>query len=174
MAVTVNFRVVGVYCLLENLSFPHLSPQSTVEQVMNEIQAHNPAFRFHGGQSNPLVDSIEYTFGPTSTIPPNSTHAGPGLRHLENDLGMSSARVLQYYRSVKGLIDGVEVELVVPTKGQPSYTTTSLDTGFTPPPSFQPLAYNLTWRLVQIQMNDHSRAKFITAKLEALSRRRQK
>jgi len=176
MPLTVNFRVVGVYCLLENLSFPHLSPQSTVQEVMLAIEDQNQDFKFHPRKGSSLVDYIEYTFGSSSTIPPNSNDAGPGKRHLENFIepGAPTARVLQYYRSVKGLIDGVEVDLVVPTQGQPSFATTALNAGFNPPPSFQPLAYNLTWRLVQIQMKEEARTKFFTAKLDSLNTRLQK
>jgi hypothetical protein len=176
MALTVNFRVVGVYCLLENLSFPHLSPQSTVREVMRAIKDQNEDFKFHPLDQSPILHSIEYTFRSSSQPPPNSTRAKPGKRHLENyfEDGSPIARVLQYYRSVKGLIEGVPVDLVIPTVGQPSFATTPLNAGFNPPPSFQPLAYNLTWRLVQIQLDDESRAKFLSAKFETLNQRLQK
>jgi hypothetical protein len=125
------------------------------------------------------VDRIQYTFGPTSIKPPNSRlfHPGDprqnGTRDIETNLG-NTALVLQYYRSVSGLVDGVPVELVLPTVGQPSFEITALNAGFSPPPSFQPVAYNLTWRLVQIQISDETRTKFLSAKLDARNKRLQK
>ena len=179
MALTVNFRVVGVFCYLPNLSFPQLSPQSTVKEVMDAIAAQNSDFKYDAGGTPLKVDRIQYTFGPTSIKPPNSRlfHPGDprqnGTRDIETNLG-NTALVLQYYRSVSGLVDGVPVELVLPTVGQPSFEITALNAGFTPPPSFQPVAYNLTWRLVQIQISDETRTKFLSAKLDARNKRLQK
>jgi hypothetical protein len=173
MALTVNFRVVGVFCYLPNLSFPQLTPQSTVKEVMDAIAAQNPDFTYDAGGTPLKVDRIQYRFGASSVTPPNSKLASPGTRDIETSLS-STALVLQYYRSVSGLIGGVPVELVVPTVGQPSFAVTALDQGFAAPPSFQPVAYNLTWRLVQIQISDETRTKFLTAKLDARNKRSKK
>jgi hypothetical protein len=140
---------------------------------MDAIAARNPDFTYDAGGTPLKVDRIEYTFGAASITPPNSKLASPGTRDIETNLG-NTALVLQYYRSVSGLVEGVPVELVVPTVGQPSFAITALNQGFTAPRSFQPVAYNLTWRLVQIQISDETRTKFLTAKLDARNKRQQK
>jgi hypothetical protein len=170
MALNVNFRVVGVFCYLPNLSFPTLSPQSTVKQVMDEIKTTNPDFTYDAGHTKPVVDRIQYRFGNNSIIPPNSLRSSPGTRDIETNIGPTSM-VLQFYRSVTGKIDGVPVELFITPKGQPSYATTALNADLVTPPSFQPEAFNLTWRLVQIQLDDESRTGFLTAKMEARNSR---
>lgn len=173
MALTVNFRVVGVFCYLPNLSFPNLSPKSTVKEVMDEIMATNHDFTYHAGDTKPVVDRIQYRFGSGSVVPPNSLRSKPGTRDIETAIGPTSM-VLQFYRTVTGKIDGVPVELFITPKGQPSYAVTALDADLVAPPSFRPEAYNLTWRLVQIQLDDESRTKFLTAKMEAHTKRLRK
>ena len=65
MALTVSLRVVGVFCYLKDVSLPQLSPQSTVQEVMDAIAAKIPAFTYESGEvagHKLLVDRIQYTY----------------------------------------------------------------------------------------------------------------
>lgn len=170
MALTVNFRVVGVYGYFENLMFLDLSPQSTVQQVMDKIADTNANFSYHSGGAPRLVDKIQYTFDRNSKAPPNSTFPFPGTRSIENAFpNDQSAQVLQYYRSVKGKLGGQDVELALPTQGQPPFSQLPLNSGMPNVPGFTVAAYTLTWRLVEVPFTTATRSKFLSAKLDVLN-----
>jgi len=177
MALQVSFRVVGLYCYFENLQLPDVSPQSTVQEVMDAVKAAQSAFDYEavdlGGKS--LVDTMSYTYGPGSKQPYNSSLPPDGFRDLSNTIASKSV-VWQYYRSVTGTINGTNCELKLFSKGQPSFSSTPLDLNqevssgenLTLPEGFQINTYNLTWRLVTIQMSPERQAAFMLARANAI------
>lgn len=173
MALQVSFRVVGVYCYFENLQLPSVNPGNSVKEVMDAIAAAQPDFSYTPvtlGSGKELVDTMAYTYGPGSKKPYNSSQPADGFRDLENTIASKSV-VWQYYRSVTGTIDGNVVELKLFSQGQPSYAVTPLnynDAFFgSIPPNFKLNTYNLTWRLVTIQMSPERQADFMLAKANA-------
>lgn len=158
--VRVNFRVVGLYCYLPDLNLQDVSPQSTVKEIMELIQFENPSFQFTpsptGGSPIEIVEQMSYDFtNPPSVTPVNSTTPiVPGFRVLKNQLENSPISIWQYYRTVFGIINGTECELKLLSSSQPSYATTSLNESLLPlPEGFEIISYNLTWRLVQIEIH---------------------
>ncbi|WP_405205535.1 hypothetical protein [Aquimarina sp. LLG6339-5] len=173
MSLQVSFRVVGLYCYFENLQVPNVTAQSSVKDVMNGIKSVKTDFDYSsvnmGGKE--IVNSLSYKFGTSSTVPYNvSAPPADGFRDLTNSIGNTSL-VWQYYRSVTGSIDGSVSEIKLITKGQPSFATTALDTNDpffgSIPANFKISTYNLTWRLVQIQMAPEKQAKFLLAQAQA-------
>lgn len=171
MSLQVSFRVVGLYCYFENLQLSGVTESSTVKEVMDAISAAKPNFQYKpitlsGGKE--IVDTMSYDFNSDSTTPYSSSgRPQVGDRDLTISLGNTSL-VWQYYRSVTGTIDGNVCELKLFNDGQPSFATTALDNNYSffgsLPPNFKISTYNLTWRMVQIQMSPENQAKFMLAK----------
>lgn len=171
MSVQVSFRVVGLYCYFENLVLPSVSPGSTVKEIMDAVKAAQPAFDYKSGPTSTgkeIVDTLSYTYGPGSTRPYNTAGVpADGFRSESNSLGGVSL-VWQYYRSVTGTIDGAPYEIKIITPGQPSFATTPLNTNLSVPSSFQLATYNLTWRLLRIELTPETQSRFLAAKTKAL------
>ena len=181
MSLNVSFRVVGLYCFFENMLVDNVDENSTVKAVMDQIvaaKANDPdVFSYKpttmGGSE--IVDSLKYDF--TSNVsqdPFNSTlPIAPGERELSNQIG-NLGLVWQYYRSVTGSVGGgapFEVKLL--SRGQPSFANQSMNfndptLGSSVPDGFVAGAYNLTWRLVQIQMTPQTQAKFSESKINLM------
>ncbi|AGC77858.1 hypothetical protein LX97_01966 [Nonlabens dokdonensis] len=176
----VSFRVVGLYCYMENLQLTDVTENSTVKEVMDSIQRKNPAFSYKSmilrkGQPDEkeIVDEITYDFSASSQLPYNTSgRPDDGVRDLTGSLS-STSLVWQYYRSATGSVNGAVCELKLFSQGQPSFANTPLNMNdpffgrF--PDSFQLSTYNLTWRLVQIQMTPEKQAEFMQAKAEAIA-----
>lgn len=182
MPVTVSFRIVGLYCYAENVELPDNSPSDTVETIMEALKS-KFTYEYFPGETpggKEIVDTFEFTY-PDPLPPPlkepyNSKNPSPGHRSLSNVPAIEkTALIWQFYRSVTGTIDGKTVEIKLLQKGQPSFTEQLLnfnDPYFGEiPPSFDPHTYNLTWRIVQIELTPESQAKFIAVKAQALEKR---
>ena len=178
MSLQVSFRVVGLYCYFQNLIVPNVTAASTVKSVMDQIVLLQPSFGYQSivlpDNNKEIVDEMSYTFGPNSTQPFNTSQPVPGPRSLVGVIGPTSL-VWQYYRSVTGSIDGTVCEIKLIDDGQESFATQPMN-AYDPrfgavPPSFQISTYNLTWRLVQIQMSPENQAKFLQAKANAIKAR---
>lgn len=181
MSLNISFRVVGLYCFLENMQLPNVDENSTVKAVMDQIVSakaggpdkFNYTSTIMGGSE--IVDSLEYDFiKDTSQNPFNATiPITPGERELSNQIG-ALGLVWQYYRSVTGSVDGgapFEVKLL--SRGQPSFALQSINfndptLGSSVPDGFEVGAYNLTWRLVRIQMTPQIQAKFSESKMNLM------
>jgi hypothetical protein len=170
MSLQVSFRVVGLYCYFENLQLPTVGPTSTVKQVMDAIVVAKPAFNYTANAQ--FVDTMTYDFTGASTTPYNSTKpVAPGMRALTDTLGNPSL-IWQYYRSVTGSIDGTVCEIKLISSAQDSFTTRAInayDSYFGGlPANFQISTYNLTWRLVKIQMTPARQQAFMQAKINQM------
>ena len=176
----VSFRIVGLFCYFENIQLTDLTPSSTVKEVMDAIKSKQTAFNYktvtlRKGTSNEkeIVEEMSYNFSQTSKTPYNTSGTPQdGKRSLINTHGDKSL-VWQYYRSATGSVDGSVCEMKLFSKGQPSFATTALnmnDPFFGQfPSSFQLSTYNLTWRLVQIEITPEKQAEFLKAKAEAIA-----
>ncbi|MEM1319596.1 MAG: hypothetical protein AAGG75_05030 [Bacteroidota bacterium] len=175
MALQVSFRVVGLYCYFENLQLDGVEDTSSVESVMQAVHDAKSDFSFThmDMDGKQIVNSMSYTFGPDSTTPYNTSGTPPdGKRSLSISLGTPSV-IWQYYRSVTGTLNGTVCEIKLLTRGQPSFSDTALNY-YDPffgaiPPAFDIHTYNLTWRLVQIQMSPQNQAKFMAAHAKFLN-----
>lgn len=171
----VSFRVVGLFCYFENLELTS-TPSDTIQTVMDEIKTLKPAFTYTAIDLGHklIVDKMGYDFTNGSTVPYNSSYRGSGtepigFRDLENNYNKTSL-VWQYYRSVTGVFQGqstpCEIKLI--NEGQPSFSVTPLNAYSSNfgavPANFDIHTYNLTWRLVQIQMSAERQAKFMAAR----------
>lgn len=178
MSLQVSFRVVGLYCYFQNLIVPNVTATSTVKSVMDQIVLLQPSFGYQSivlpGNGKEIVDEMSYTFGPNSTRPFNASQPTEGARSLVGKIGPTSL-VWQYYRSVTGSIDGTVCEIKLIDDGQESFATQAMN-AYDPrfgavPARFDISTYNLTWRLVQIQMSAANQARFMQAKVDALKAR---
>lgn len=174
MAIQVSFRAVGVYCYFENLQLSDVNPHSTVQEVMDSIKHTTTGFDYAFGTTNSgkqIVDSISYEFTDSSQTPYNASgRPENGLRDLDNQIAKLGL-VWQYYRSATGTINGTVCEIRFLQRGQPSFTTTALDF-YDPffgalPAEFDLHTYNLTWRLVQIELKPEKQATFAAVKAAA-------
>jgi len=170
MSVRVNFRVVGVFLYFPDLLLHDVNEDSTVQEILEAIKKVHPEFNYKQGGG--YVHEISYLYSDRSTEPLN-TSAPPsdGLRSLQShtDKGAPVVLVWQYYRSVKGTINGTEVDIVLnrnkDRKGQESFTERKLNASDSRlPEGFNVISYNLTWRLIQIDMSPENQAKFEYAK----------
>ncbi|MEL6558996.1 MAG: hypothetical protein AAFQ94_12480 [Bacteroidota bacterium] len=175
MSLQVSFRVVGLYCYFQNLQLDNVTETSTVKQVLDAIKAKESAFDYAavdlGGKE--IVDTMSYSYSDSSLKPFNATNPSNGFRDLSNHIA-STSLIWQYYRSVTGSMNGSEpFEIKLLSRGQPSYAIQKLnfnDSFFGAlPTGFEISTYNLTWRLVQIQMSPENQAKFMIAKANLLS-----
>ena len=174
MTLTVSFRVVGLFCYFENLQLENIEPTSTVREIMRAIVSKKPEYQYVSRQTEKgklIIDSMSYLYSDSSTQPFNtSKEPHNGLRDLSNffpELGsVAPSLVWQYYRSVTGTIGGKVCEIKLLQRGQPSFADTSINFydpffGELPPEdTFQVKSYNLTWRLVQIQLSEEKRILF--------------
>lgn len=163
----ITFRVVGLYCYLPVMRFDDLSPTSTIKQVMDKIVSVNPDFRYESGAD---VNTIAYDYTRSSNVPPNVlTPPAIGNRSLSESLG-NTALVWQYYRSVTVPISGQNYEIKLITPGQPAFSTTPLNTNLIlPPGSSDDICFNLTWRLIQIQLTPQALQARLARRQEALA-----
>ena len=167
MSVTVSFRVVGLYCYFENLVLPNCTPSSTVQQIMDAIAAAQPAFSYGAGNE---VTEMAYTFSDSSTQPYNTlSRPKNGYRSESESIG-SVANVWQYYRSVTGSINGTVCEIKIISPGQPKFNETALNQNLVVPAGFNISTYNLTWRLVRLQLTPEAQAKRLANSQLALAR----
>lgn len=177
MSIQVSFRVVGVYCYFENIQPAGVTASSSVKDVMNAISQAKPNFTYTSmtlPSGKELVHTMSYDFTADSKTP-YSTSGRPdnGERDLPkiNDDG---SLVWQYYRSVTGTIDGTVCEIKLFNDGQPSYATTPLNNNFSRfgsiPSNFKVSTYNLTWRLVKLQMSPDKQADFMVARANAIKK----
>lgn len=161
MTTKVTFRVVGIYCYFPYLDLP-VEPTDTVKKVMDAIVSVQPAFNYtdKGG----TVDTMSYTFSDGSTRPFN-TFGRPdnGPRDEQEVLGSSQALGWQYYRSISGKFPGddtlYEIKIANPTFSQPKYSQTALNVGMQVPSGFTIFNYNLTWRLLRLQLSPEAATK---------------
>lgn len=176
MALQVSFRVVGLYCYFQNMQLNGVTPTSTIQEVMNAITKANSAFQYTSINSSgkEIVNSMSYDFGPNSTVPFNASGTPKnGFRDLQISIGNTSL-IWQSYRSVTGSINGSVCEIKLITKGQPSFATTALNY-YDPffgqvPEGFNISTYNLTWRMVQIQMSPENQAKYMMALANSMTK----
>lgn len=175
MALKVRFRAVGVYCFFPSVDLPSLDAKSTVEAVMDEIAKVETGFSYTPvtlPTGKKLVAEIDYDFDSSSVTPPNASGTpASGPRDLSISIGSGTDLVWQYYRSASGTIGGQDVEINIPTKGQPSYADLALGDGFVAPTGFTLETLNLTWRIVQIQMSPENKANYLAAQMELMKAR---
>ncbi|MEM8711460.1 MAG: hypothetical protein AAGG01_10945 [Planctomycetota bacterium] len=168
MPVNVSFRVVGLYCYFENLKLETVSPTSTVKEVMDAIAIERPDFSYRSmtlPNGKELVKGMSYVYNPSSTRPYNSSLPKPGPRSEDIVLGPISL-VWQYYRSVTvSDSDGksFEVKTITPGYAQPSYAVTPLNQNACIPSGTEVGAYNLTWRLLKIEMQPENMKNYSLA-----------
>ena len=172
MTLTVSFRVVGLFCYFENLQLENIEPTSTVREIMRAIVSKKPEYQYVSRQTKTgklIVESMSYVYSDSSTRPFNTKDIPTnGFRDLSNliSLDQPPSLVWQYYRSVTGTIGGKVCEIKLLQRGQPSFADTSINFydpffGELPPEdTFQVKSYNLTWRLVQIQLSEEKRILF--------------
>lgn len=173
MSVNVSFRVVGLYCYFENLELTTVDASATVEEIMDAIAVERSDFQYTSmtlPNGKKLVNKMSYVFGSQSTRPYNSGVPVPGPRSEETVLGPISL-VWQYYRSVTVGNGGTpfEVKTITPGFGQPSYTETPLDQNAIVPPGYEVGAYNLTWRLVKIELTPENMQNYMKGKAAAIA-----
>lgn len=160
MTTKVTFRAVGIYCYFENLELESIDPStSTVKDVMDAIQSKGLGFTYE--EKNHTVDALAYRYSELSTRPFNTVYAPPyGFRQEEEAIGSSEAFSWQYYRSISGTLPGddtvYEIKIVNATYTQPRYGQTLLSSGQQLPAGFKISTYNLTWRLLRLQLSPES------------------
>ena len=177
MTITVNFRVVGIYCYFPNMKLD-LEPSATIKDVHEKIVGMNP--KPHNGIFEIMYDGLDltgfkYKYTNESILPPDATESraegdDDNIRTLKETATYAlgddpdkprEMRVWQYYVSAimkKGsnrIIIARDPEQRDP---QPSYATTRLNAGLPTQVleecGFHVTAYNLTWRLLTINLND--------------------
>ena len=182
MTITVNFRVVGIYCYFPNMKLD-LEPSATIKDVHEKIVGMNP--KPHNGIFEIMYDGLDltgfkYKYTNESILPPDATESraegdDDNIRTLKETATYAlgddpdkprEMRVWQYYVSAimkKGsnrIIIARDPEQRDP---QPSYATTRLNAGLPTQVleecGFHVTAYNLTWRLLTINLNDGAAQK---------------
>lgn len=174
---TVSFRVVGIYAYFENLDLPSVNPNSTVKEVMDAIVKARPEFSYLTmtlPSGKELVNEMTYTFGPGSTKPYSSSQPSPGKRSIPMNIANNGiSHIWQYYRSVSGSINGEVAEVKLFNDGQPSFAERPIGANNSRfgviPSGFNVSTYNLTWRLVAIEMQPPVQAMFLAAQAKSMA-----
>ena len=169
MAITVNFRVVGIYCYFPNMQLD-LEPSAKIKDVHDAIVEMDP--KPHNGIFEIMYDGLnltgfKYKYTNESILPPDATdYRAEGdddnIRTLKETGDGEETRVWQYYVSAimeKAGSDRIIIARDPKQRGkQPSHVNTPLDQGLPTQVlrdyGFHVTAYNLTWRLVTINLND--------------------
>ena len=171
--ITVNFRVVGIYCYFPNMKLD-LEPSATIKDVHEKIVGMNP--KPHNGIFEILYENdansedltgFKYEYTNDSIEPIDATdYRAEGdddnIRTLKETGDGEETRVWQYYVSAimeKAGSDRIIIARDPVLKGkQPSHVNTALNKGLPTQVlqecGFHVTAYNLTWRLVTINLND--------------------
>ena len=169
MAITVNFRVVGIYCYFPNVKLD-LEPSAKIKDVHEAIVEMDP--KPHNGIFEIMYDGLnltgfKYKYTNESILPPDATdYRAEGdddnIRTLSETDDRKEMRVWQYY--VSAIMEKAGSNRIIIARDpeqrdpQPSYATTRLNAGLPTQVleecGFQVSAYNLTWRLLTINLND--------------------
>ena len=167
--ITVNFRVVGIYCYFPNMELD-LDPDAKIKDVHDAIVEMDP--KPHNGIFEIMYDGLnltgfKYKYTNESILPPDATdYRAEGdddnIRTLKETGDGEETRVWQYYVSAimeKAGSDRIIIARDPKQRGkQPSHVNTPLDQGLPTQVlrdyGFHVTAYNLTWRLVTINLND--------------------
>ena len=182
--ITVNFRVVGIYCYFPNMKLD-LEPSATIKDVHEKIVGMNP--KPHNGIFEIMYDNVNpknltgfrYEYTNESEKPDDAT---PSRIQSDEDLIRTLSetvtyapgddpenadpremRVWQYY--VSAIMENAGSDRIIIARDpvlkghQPSHATTPLNMGLPTQVleedyDFHVTAYNLTWRLVTINLND--------------------
>lgn len=182
MAITVNFRVVGIYCYFPNMQL-NLEPSAYIKDVHKEIvemspKPHNGIFEilYENYANSEDLTGFKYEYTNDSIEPSDATdYRAEGdddnIRTLKETATYAlgddpdkprEMRVWQYYVSAimeKAGSDPIIIARDPVLKGkQPSHVNTPLNKGLPTQVleeyDFRVTAYNLTWRLVTINLND--------------------
>lgn len=189
MAITVNFRVVGIYCYFPNMQL-NLQPSAYIKDVHKEIvemspKPHNGIFEilYENDANSEDLTGFKYEYTNDSIEPIDATdYRAEGdddnIRTLKETATYApeedpetakprEMRVWQYY--VSAIMEKAESNregsnrIIIARdpvlKGrQPSHVNTALNKGLPTQVlqecGFHVTAYNLTWRLVTINLND--------------------
>ena len=174
MAITVNFRVVGIYCYFPNMELD-LDPDAKIKDVHDAIVEMDP--KPHNGIFEIMYDGLnltgfKYKYTNESILPPDATdYRAEGdddnIRTLSETGDREETRVWQYY--VSAIMEKAGSDRIIIARDpkqrdpQPSYATTPLNKGLPTQVleecGFQVSAYNLTWRLLTINLNDGAAEK---------------
>ena len=187
--ITVNFRVVGIYCYFPNMKLD-LEPSATIKDVHEKIVGMNP--KPHNGIFEILYENdansedltgFKYEYTNESEKPDDATPSiiqsdEDRIRTLSETVTYAPGddpaiadpremRVWQYYVSAimekaesnRGGSNRIIIARDPVLKGrQPSHVNTALNKGLPTQVlqecGFHVTAYNLTWRLVTINLND--------------------
>ena len=179
MTIHVNFRVVGIYCYFPKMELD-VNPDAYIKDVHDAIVAKEP--KPHKGIFQIMDDGLQltgfkYEYTDESQLPPDATQSiaesdEDRIRTLEetatyapgDDPGTADPRemrVWQYY--VSAIMEKGSNRIIIARDPdlsgfQPSYATTPLNKGLPTQVlkdcGFHVTAYNLTWRLLTINLND--------------------
>ena len=182
--ITVNFRVVGIYCYFPNMKLD-LEPSATIKDVHEKIVGMNP--KPHNGIFEIMYDNVNpknltgfrYEYTNESEKPDDATPSiiqsdEDRIRTLSETVTYAPGddpenadpremRVWQYY--VSAIMENAGSDRIIIARDpvlkghQPSHATTPLNMGLPTQVleedyDFHVTAYNLTWRLVTINLND--------------------
>jgi len=164
MALELKFRVVGVY-FYKKIAFDELgiSETNTVKEVQDAVATNlNGRLELIESKNNPPnLTEISFDFQDDDETPPNSaTEIQKGTRTItENIVANGPSQVLQYSRSVDVKTNQDTILRVKAVfDGQPNYGQTPLnkdleDINNQIPQDWEIISYNLTWRLVEVNLN---------------------
>jgi len=148
----VTFRAVGIYCYFPNLQVP-VTPDKTVKEVQDVIAMMKPELSIIEAPDGTNLIGFGYDYTSGSVTPPNSNMASNGRRELNEHIVIQGvSTVWQYYRSAVYELEGQQIEVRAVTPGQPPYYETRLNEGIPTIPGGEIKSYNLTWRLVSIEL----------------------
>ena len=184
MAITVNFRVVGIYCYFPNMELD-LDPDAKIKDVHDAIvemdpKPHNGIFEilYENDANSEDLTGFKYEYTNESEKPDDATPSiiqsdEDRIRTLSETVTYAPGddpenadpremRVWQYY--VSAIMENAGSDRIIIARDpvlkgkQPSHVNTPLNKGLPTQVlqecGFHVTAYNLTWRLLTINLND--------------------
>ena len=187
MTITVNFRVVGIYCYFPNMELD-LDPDAKIKDVHDAIvemdpKPHNGIFEimYENDANSEDLTGFKYKYTNESILPPDATdYRAEGdddnIRTLKETEGLDDhdvissspeVRVWQYYVSAIMEKEGNNRIIIARDTEQrdprPPHSVAKLKDGLPLEVlkhyGFEVSAYNITWRLLTININDGAAQK---------------
>ena len=193
--ITVNFRVVGIYCFIPNMHL-ELEDNPTIKQIQDEVcrlyNEGSPTSQFeiiYSDEHETDVEGFKYEFGTGSTTPYDAKLATPQVRHLKENV-MEDGEVQEQYTTWQYYVsanfskndssENNSIDLIVgrnpiprnTTGGiiQPPFYNTRLNSDLpTEIDGYELKSYNIIWRLLTIGSDPES-----TKSVQALRKERRR
>jgi len=180
----VSFRVVGTYCYYQAIDLGELyglTPANTVRDILDKfVEYTNGQFSYSYGpiDNGHIVTNMAYDFEKNSKVPYNTQYTNTGntpdfgQRAVNQQInqtvidgaGGPFSTIWQYKRTVTGVVGEVSCEIEINSADkQTPFDQRTFEDQLELPEGFSIESFNLTWRMMAVNLNAEKEAQFKAA-----------